>query len=149
METKKKTLAVVTGTRAEYGLLRPVLRRLTRRDNLNVALLVTGAHLAPEYGSTVKEIEADGVPIAARIPILTGETGPLATAHAVCRALEGFAAWFERNRPDGVLVLGDRYEIFAAAGGPHQRRRRDPGRGGRVLPPLHHQDRRAALPQLR
>ena len=115
METKKKTLAVVTGTRAEYGLLRPVIQCLTRRDNLNAALLVTGAHLAPEYGSTVREIEADGVPIAARIPILTGETGPLATAHAVCRALEGFAAWFEQNRPDGVLVLGDRYEIFAAA----------------------------------
>ena len=115
METKKKTLAIVTGTRAEYGLLRPVIQCLTRRDNLNAALLVTGAHLAPEYGSTVREIEADGVPIAARIPILTGETGPLATAHAVCRALEGFAAWFEQNRPDGVLVLGDRYEIFAAA----------------------------------
>ena len=63
METKKKTLAIVTGTRAEYGLLRPVIQCLTRRDNLNVALLVTGAHLVPEYGSTVKEIEADGVPI--------------------------------------------------------------------------------------
>ena len=113
METKKKTLAIVTGTRAEYGLLRPVIQCLTRRDNLNAALLVTGAHLAPEYGSTVREIEADGVPIAARIPILTGETGPLATAHAVC--------WFWATgtrflrRPRRQPCSGCRWPTSAAA----------------------------------
>lgn len=112
---KKKTLAVVTGTRAEYGLLRPVLRRLQASETLDTALLVTGAHLAEEYGLTVREIEADGLPIAARIPILEGETGPLATAGAVCRTIDRFARWFEENRPAALLLLGDRYEIFAAA----------------------------------
>ena len=79
----KKTVAVVTGTRAEYGLLRPVLQKLLRSAVLEPQLLVTGAHLAAEYGGTVAEIEADGTPIAARIPILKFGAGPLATADTV------------------------------------------------------------------
>ena len=66
----KKSLCVVTGTRAEYGLLRPVLQKLLQSDVIEPRLVVTGAHLAPEFGNTVSEIEADGMPIAARIPIL-------------------------------------------------------------------------------
>ncbi len=109
-------LAVVTGTRAEYGLLRPVIRKLMARPDARLSVLVTGAHLAAEYGNTVAEIEADGVPIAARIPILVpGESGPLATADAVEKAIHGFVRWFAERRPACVLVLGDRYEIFAAA----------------------------------
>ena len=109
-------LAVVTGTRAEYGLLRPVIQNLMACPEAELSVLVTGAHLAPEYGNTVAEIEADGVPIAARIPILApGESGPLATAGAVERTIHGFVRWFAENRPACVLVLGDRYEIFAVA----------------------------------
>ena len=109
-------LAVVTGTRAEYGLLRPVIQNLMACPETELSVLVTGAHLAPEYGNTVAEIEADGVPIAARIPILApGESGPLATAGAVERTIHGFVRWFAENRPACVLVLGDRYEIFAVA----------------------------------
>ena len=79
----KKSLCVVTGTRAEYGLLRPVLQKLLQSDVIEPRLVVTGAHLAPEFGNTVSEIEADGMPIAARIPILKFGTGsPLANSTA-------------------------------------------------------------------
>ena len=111
----KKSLCVVTGTRAEYGLLRPVLQKLLQSAVIEPRLVVTGAHLAPEFGNTVSEIEADGMPIAARIPILKFGTGsPLATARTVSYTMERFTDYFGQNRPDAVLVLGDRYEIFAA-----------------------------------
>ena len=111
----KKRLAVITGTRAEYGLLRPVLFKLLASDKLEPLLIVTGAHLSAEYGNTVKEIEADGLPIAARIQILKFGHGPLALPDTVAYTIQQFARWFGENKPDGVLVLGDRYEIFAAA----------------------------------
>ena len=111
----KKKIAVITGTRAEYGLLRPVILKLLASETLEPQVLVTGAHLAPEYGNTVQEIEADGVPITARIPILKFGRGEDATAQTVAYTIQQFTAWFLANRPAAVLVLGDRYEIFAAA----------------------------------
>ena len=91
----KKSLCVVTGTRAEYGLLRPVLQKLLQSDVIEPRLVVTGAHLAPEFGNTVSEIEADGMPIAARIPILKFGTGsPLATARTVSYTMERFTDYF-------------------------------------------------------
>ena len=112
---EKKTVCVVTGTRAEYGLLRGVVKALAQSRVLAVRLVVTGAHLAQEFGMTVREIEADGVPIDARIPILKFGTGTaLATAKTTAYALEQFIEYFTAHRPDMVLVLGDRYEIFAA-----------------------------------
>lgn len=111
----KKEIAVITGTRAEYGLLRPVIQKLLQSPVLQPQVLVTGAHLAPEYGSTVQEIEADGVPIAARIPILKFGQGPDATAQTVAYTIQQFSAWFLAHRPAAALVLGDRYEILAAA----------------------------------
>lgn len=110
----EKSLCVVTGTRAEYGLLRPVLEKLLQSAVLEPHLVVTGAHLAPQFGETVREIEADGMPIAARIPILRyGTDTPLAIARTVPYAMEQFTEYFTAHRPDAVLVLGDRYEIFA------------------------------------
>lgn len=110
----RKTVCVVTGTRAEYGLLRPVVQKLLQSDVLEPRLLVTGAHLAPQFGETVREIEADGIPIAARIPILRyGTDTRLAIAKTVPYAMEQFTEYFTNHRPDAVLVLGDRYEIFA------------------------------------
>lgn len=111
---EKKQLAVITSTRAEYGLLRPVLQRLAVSQRLEPVLLVTGAHLSPRYGETVREIETDPAapPIAERLPILLeGET----TAQTVARTLAVFTGYFARRRPHALLVLGDRYEIFAAS----------------------------------
>ena len=113
-----KRLAVVTATRAEYGLLRPVLRRLAGSGRLAVELVVTGAHLRAAYGDTVREIEADGLPITARLDILPPATAPetpTETADTIARTIQAFAAWFAQNTPDAVLLLGDRYEIFAVA----------------------------------
>ena len=115
MEQTKKRLAVVTGTRAEYGLLRPVIHKLLNSNKIIPLVIATGAHLSAEYGHTIDEIEADGVPVAARLDILTHGHGPLALPDTVADAIGQFARWFAAERPDAVLVLGDRYEIFAAA----------------------------------
>lgn len=111
----QKRIAVITGTRAEYGLLHRVFLELQKQPSLSPELVVTGAHLAPEYGETVREIEADGLPISARLPILKFGSGQVATAHTAAYAMEQFTGLFSGHRPDAVLVLGDRYEIFAAA----------------------------------
>ncbi len=112
-------VAVVTGTRAEYGLLRPVIQKLFSNKEIAPALLVTGTHLAPQYGNTIAEIEADGFPIAARLDILSAMVpeGRVGTAMRTALALRLFCEYFaeEENRPDALLVLGDRYEILAAA----------------------------------
>ena len=109
-----RRIAVVTTSRAEYGLLRFIIDRLSRARGIDVSLIVSGTHLHPRYGLTVREIEADGHRPAARIPLpLTGSTGR-STATAMAAALDGFARAFERLRPDIVLVLGDRFEVLAA-----------------------------------
>ena len=79
-----RTITVVTATRAEYGLLRPVVQKIAASDVLDLQLVVTGAHLCPRLGETVHEIEADGLPIAARLPIFTDNADePVAkTSHA-------------------------------------------------------------------
>ncbi|MFV0412191.1 MAG: UDP-N-acetylglucosamine 2-epimerase [Oscillospiraceae bacterium] len=114
------TVAVVTGTRADYGLLRPVLFKLARHKDIQLRLLVTGSHLSPLYGNTVSEIEADaaaGVAIDERLDILADKApeGRAGTAARTAAALRGGLAYFEKIKPDAVLLLGDRYEIFAMA----------------------------------
>lgn len=108
-------LAFITGTRAEYGLLRPLLLRAFADPQLECSLLVTGAHLRPEYGETVKEIEKDGLPIAERIDILRFGNSREGVVQASGLALRLFGAWFAAHPVDACVVLGDRYEIFASA----------------------------------
>ena len=112
-ETKKHSIAVITGSRAEYGLLRPVLFKLVD-SSLDLKLVVTGSHLNDAYGNTVTEIEADGLPISARIDILKFQDTPNPIANTVAYTILAFSDWFAAEKPDCVLVLGDRYEIFAA-----------------------------------
>ena len=112
MKKSNCDIAVVTATRAEYGLLLPVIRRLHHAGVLR--LLVTGAHLCPRLGQTVQEIEQDGVPIAARLPIFPEEeTEPV--GRTIARTIDVFDDYFAAHRPDAVLLLGDRFEIFAVA----------------------------------
>ncbi len=112
-----KRVAVATGTRAEYGLLRPVLQKMEADGELELSLLVTGSHLSQAFGYTVNEIEADGLPIERRLDILAApapegrEGTALRTQLAYGMFLEALAAL----RPDVLLLLGDRYEILAAA----------------------------------
>ena len=110
----QRTICVVTATRAEYGLLRPVIRKIAADAELRLQLAVTGAHLCARRGATVSEIEADGVPIAARLPVFA-ETDGEPVAQAIARTLTVFDEYFAAHRPDAVLLLGDRFEIFAVA----------------------------------
>ena len=109
-------LLAVTGTRAEYGLLRPILQALHADPAFDVGLVITGTHLADAFGRTVEAIEADGLPIAARIDILeeADDTG-VGVARAVGRAIPAIAEAFERFGPDLVILVGDRFEQLAAA----------------------------------
>lgn len=108
------TVAVVTATRAEYGLLRPVIQRLAGGQGPVLRLVVTGAHLCARLGATVSEIEADGLPIDARLPIFSDDPEE-PVARTIARTMTVFDDYFAACRPDGVLLLGDRFEIFAVA----------------------------------
>lgn len=110
-----RQIAVVTGSRADYGIYSPILRRLRDEPPIALSLLVTGAHLSKEFGLTVQTIEADGFDIAERIDMEVGPDTPEAIARSTALALRGFAAAFARRRPDLLLVLGDRLEMLAAA----------------------------------
>ncbi len=109
-----RRVAYVSGTRADYGLMASTLQR-AQRDGLDVAMLVTGMHLLPRYGETIRDIERDGLRIAARVPVsLSGGDGK-EMAQAIGAALIGFVETLDRDRPDIVLVLGDRGEMLAGA----------------------------------
>jgi GDP/UDP-N,N'-diacetylbacillosamine 2-epimerase (hydrolysing) len=110
-----RKICVVTGSRAEYGLLRWVMQEISDDPNLDLQLVVTGMHLSPAFGSTVEEIESDGFRPDAKVEVLTDLDSPAAVTRSMGRGLIGFADIFERMRPDVVVLLGDRYEIFVAA----------------------------------
>lgn len=110
-----RRICIVTGTRAEYGLLRGVIERVREAPALELQLVVTGMHLAPEFGRTVREIEADGHPIAARIDMLLSSDTAGGITKSMGLGLIGFADTFERLKPDLLVILGDRFEIFVAA----------------------------------
>lgn len=105
-----KKLAVVTSTRADYGLLRGVLAKLFCLPDVTTLLVATGTHLSSAYGNTVQEIENDGFPIAARIPILQADT-----AATMACTFTAFSAWLRETKPHAILLLGDRFEIFSVA----------------------------------
>lgn len=112
------TVVVATGTRAEYGLLRPVLQKLAKQAGVTTKLWVTGAHLSQRYGYTINEITNDKQPVHKKIDILQPEVPATrqGTALLVQRALGQYLAAFEEEPyPDAVLLLGDRYEMFALA----------------------------------
>lgn len=108
-------IAVVTGTRAEYGLLAPLMHKIQDSQILELQLIVTGAHLLPEFGSTVDEITRDGFNIDRLVPELSkASTGP-EVARQVGRGIPAFVQVLEDLSPEAVLLLGDRYELLAAA----------------------------------
>jgi UDP-hydrolysing UDP-N-acetyl-D-glucosamine 2-epimerase len=110
-----RAIAVVTVARSDYGHLLPVLGALRDTPDVRLLLFVGGAHLVPELGLTVREIEADGWPIAASVDMLEPDDSPEAVATATGRGVQGFARAYAKHRPDLVVVLGDRFEMLAAA----------------------------------
>lgn len=113
MKASRK-IAVVTGSRAEYGLLYWVLKDLQSRSDVELQLIVTGMHLASEFGLTVSEIERDGLPISRRVDMLVSGDMPTSTAKSVALGLLGISDALEQLAPDVILVLGDRFEMLAA-----------------------------------
>ena len=110
-----KKIGVITGTRAEYGLLKPLMEKINQDDTLSLQLMVTGMHLSPEFGLTYKQIEQDGFSIHEKIEILLSSDTPVGINKSMGLAMISFAECYERLKPDLIIVLGDRYEIFAAA----------------------------------
>ena len=108
-----RKIGVVTATRAEFGLLKPLIQKLSNEDIFEVSVLVTGAHLSEEFGFTYKEIEEAGIPIAAKIECLSDGDKASDVTRAMAKAMTGFADYFEKNRLDLLIVLGDRYETLA------------------------------------
>lgn len=106
-------VCVVTGTRADYGLLRPVMRALDAAEDFELLTVATGAHLSPEFGMTVKVIEDDGFEVTDQVEMLLSSDSPVGISTAMGLATIGMAGVLERLRPDLVMVLGDRYEILA------------------------------------
>ena len=110
-----RRICVVTGSRAEYGVVYWVLRELRDDPAFALQLVVTGMHLAAEFGHTVDEIEKDGFAIDKRVDMLVAGDSPAATARSIALGVIGMSDAIEQLRPEIVLVLGDRFEIFAAA----------------------------------
>ncbi|MBU0587276.1 MAG: UDP-N-acetylglucosamine 2-epimerase (hydrolyzing) [Gammaproteobacteria bacterium] len=109
-----KRICVVTGTRAEYGLLRWVMLGIQKSANLELQLIVTGMHLSPEFGLTYREIEAEGFQIDRKVEMLLSSDTPVGIGKSMGLAMCGFSDALAELRPDLLLVLGDRYEILAA-----------------------------------
>lgn len=110
-----KKICIVTGTRAEYGLLKPVIDKVYKLEALELQLVVTGMHLSTEFGQTYKEIEEDGYPITAKIEMLLSSDTCVGITKSMGLALIGFAEYFEIYKPDIMIILGDRYEALAAS----------------------------------
>jgi UDP-hydrolysing UDP-N-acetyl-D-glucosamine 2-epimerase len=110
-----RTIGVVTVARSDYGIYRPVLRTIAADGELDLALFAAGTHLADDHGATIAEIEADGFPIRATIETLARSDDAVVVAQGAARGLAGFAEAFATGRPDVVVVLGDRFEMLAAA----------------------------------
>jgi GDP/UDP-N,N'-diacetylbacillosamine 2-epimerase (hydrolysing) len=110
-----RKVAALTGTRADYGIYRPVLRAISARDELSLQLIVTGMHLAREFGKTVHEIQADGFTVGAQVDMLLRNDTEAAMAKSLAICLYGVTQALESLRPDFLLVLGDRGEMLAGA----------------------------------
>ena len=110
----KRKICVVTGSRADYGLLRLVMKGIKAEPSLTLQIIATGMHLSPTFGLTNKAIESDGFEVDRKVACLSSSDSPVDIAEATAKALSGCAKAFDELKPDLVLVLGDRFEIFAA-----------------------------------
>jgi UDP-N-acetyl-D-glucosamine 2-epimerase, UDP-hydrolysing len=109
-----KKVCVLTSTRAEYGLLKPLLMQIAQDEALELNVVATGAHLSPEFGLTYKVIEEDGFAVTEKIEIQLSSDTAVGVSKTMALAMSGFAECFARIKPDMAVVLGDRYEMFAA-----------------------------------
>lgn len=110
-----RKVCVVTGTRADYGCLRWVMEGVREAAGLELQIIATGMHLSPEFGLTYREIERDGFAIDRKVEMLLSSDTPTGVSKSMGLGMIGFAEAIEQLQPDLMLVLGDRFEIFAGA----------------------------------
>ncbi len=115
MKSTPRKVCVITGSRADYGLLYFLMRELERNPRYELQVAVTGMHLSPEFGLTADVIESDGFPIAVRVETLLSSDTAVGVVKATGLGVLGFADALHNLKPDLLVVLGDRFEIFAAA----------------------------------
>ena len=109
-----RKICIITGTRAEYGLLRWVMQGIKDDNELTLQIIATGMHLSPEFGLTYKAIEQDGFQIDRKVEMLTSSDTPVGIAKSMGLGMIGFADALHELQPDLIVVLGDRFEIFSA-----------------------------------
>ena len=110
-----RKICVVTGSRADYGLLYWLMREIESIDNLKLQIVVTGMHLSPEFGLTFNQIEQDGFIIDYKVEMLLSSDSGIGISKSMGLGMIGFADAFEGLKPDLLVLLGDRFEIFSAA----------------------------------
>ncbi|MDF2801704.1 MAG: UDP-N-acetyl-D-glucosamine 2-epimerase, UDP-hydrolyzing [Anaerocolumna sp.] len=110
-----KKVCIVTGSRAEYGILQPLIYKLSKDEEIELQIIATGMHLSPEFGLTYKQIENDGYKINEKIETVLSSDTTVGISKAIGLGLISFAEVYQRLNPDLIIILGDRYEIFAAA----------------------------------
>ena len=113
--SKYKKVCVITGSRADYGILKKLIEKISEHPKLKLQLIATGSHLSKKYGYTVSEIHQDGFKVDKTIKIISNKNTSLNLVYNSAKALRGYADSFKKLKPDLVLLLGDRYEIFCAA----------------------------------
>ena len=111
----KRKICIVTGTRADWGLLSPVAQELNRRSDVELQIIATNMHLSEKYGSTWHEIENDGLHITRMVPMAVEGDGAASTVNAMSQCMSGMAQVLDELRPHLLLILGDRYEMLAVA----------------------------------
>jgi GDP/UDP-N,N'-diacetylbacillosamine 2-epimerase (hydrolysing) len=110
-----RKICVITGTRADFGLLKDLIRAMNSDDEINLQLIATGMHLSPEFGETFREIELAGIKIDLKLETLLSSDSSVGVSKSIGLGIISFSEAFESLKPDIVLLLGDRFEIFAAA----------------------------------
>jgi UDP-N-acetylglucosamine 2-epimerase (non-hydrolysing)/GDP/UDP-N,N'-diacetylbacillosamine 2-epimerase (hydrolysing) len=110
-----RSIGVVSVGRSDYGIYLPILRRVQAERDLKLTLFVSGMHLSPHFGLTVREIESDGFEIAERVEMLVSSDTPEGIAKSIGLGVIGFSQAFMRSRPDILVILGDRFDMYAAA----------------------------------
>lgn len=108
-----KKIVIITSTRAEYGLLSPIIKKLMNCPEIEVYVVATGSHLSNEFGMTVKEIDNDGISVNKKIEILLSSDSPAAVSKSMGLAMISFSEYFDEIKPDAIMILGDRYEMLA------------------------------------
>ena len=115
MNYKPRTICIITGTRAEYGLLYWLMKEIQEDTDLELQIIATGMHLSPEFGLTYRQIEEDGFKIDKKIEMLLSSDTPVGVSKSMGLGMIGFAEAYADLKPDIMVLLGDRFEIFSAA----------------------------------